>query len=325
MQRAFVTILMNSDPGIYSYVLTNVLTLVWSLLHKFRGQSYPVLVIVTPEVPVADRATLTRLGARIVEVNKVRVSSMKTSDGQVMDLRRRDQLTKIHLWNQTEFDELAYYDSDMYFHLSPADVFDHCPQTARICAAQLLFPHKHSTARTHSAVSYNSGLMVMRPSAAEADSMWRGRAASRSAGCFAFRGGVLATDCSSVALRCDCAATALLATVRMPCSDACSSVAPLSGTLCLCDCACMLRVMLHMPSCRVALSGRQACVEEDRRQRQQTLFSALSPPILRLALSVDCVEIVSRLCRDCQIGQQRAARECRCALARACPVTCPRA
>jgi hypothetical protein len=253
---------------------------------------------------------------------------MKTSDGQVMDLRRRDQLTKIHLWNQTEFDELAYYDSDMYFHLSPADVFDHCPQTARICAAQLLCPHKHSTARTHSAVSYNSGLMVMRTSAAEADSMWRGRAASRSAGCFAFRGGVLATDCSSVALRCDCAATALLATVRMPCSDACSSVAPLSGTVCLCDCACMLRVMLHMPSCRVALmSGRQACVEEDRRQRQRAILcpiSAHSPPCAIRGLRRDCVEIVSRLCRDFQIGQQRAARECRCALARACPVTCPR-
>ena len=92
IKRAFITILMESDPAIYSHVLTNVNVFVWALVHRCKVK-VPVAVAVTREVPQVHRATLANMGAQVIEVDKVTVQDTSS----VKDTRRRDQLTKIHL------------------------------------------------------------------------------------------------------------------------------------------------------------------------------------------------------------------------------------
>lgn len=79
-------------------------------------------------------------------------------------------LCSLRRWNLTQFDELAYYDSDMYFHASPDSIFAHCPLAARMCAVRDV--KAWTTRRPY----YNTGLFVIRPSALVAAELWNARA-----------------------------------------------------------------------------------------------------------------------------------------------------
>lgn len=210
-RRAFITILMVSDPTVYVHVLTNVRVFVYSLVRKHEV-GVPVVVLVTPEVPQEDQRSLVDLGATVlVTPTKLRRAGHVSSGDQ----RRQDQLTKIVLWNLTEFDELAYYDSDLYFHKSPARIFEDCkaerkrranpnetttlrgvppsigagtagPVHLGMCAVR---DYSWWNAALHGGPPelrrrpfFNTGCFVMWPSRREAERLWRGAATATSHG-----------------------------------------------------------------------------------------------------------------------------------------------
>ena len=64
-------------------------------------------------------------------------------------------VTKLHVWNLTEYEQVAYFDSDMIVMKDPAQVFDACGQ-AEFCAVR--DPGMSDD-------YFNAGFMVVRPSA----------------------------------------------------------------------------------------------------------------------------------------------------------------
>ena len=66
--------------------------------------------------------------------------------------------TKLHLWNLTQFDIVAYYDTDFLFLSSPLPLFASCGD-AELCACDDIRLSKGSVGKY-----FNAGMMVLRPS-----------------------------------------------------------------------------------------------------------------------------------------------------------------
>lgn len=90
----------------------------------------------------AEKAWLLSRGVDVIQVAPT-----------VQDPERYHHL-KLHLWQMTNFDQLAFYDSDMIFFRSPDAAFDECGKSL-MCS-------------THDGPDeFNAGFMVVRPNASE--------------------------------------------------------------------------------------------------------------------------------------------------------------
>jgi len=83
----------------------------------------PFIVLVTPEVPEKQVGILESHGA-IVR----RVDTIPAPEGHVhlslTNPRYRDQFTKLHVWNMTEFDRIAFFDADTLSIRAAHRIFD---------------------------------------------------------------------------------------------------------------------------------------------------------------------------------------------------------
>jgi len=85
-------------------------TLTYSLLHDPKTRTthnLPFLVLVTPDVSTTHRDRLTADGATIVEVPHLHADWIKPGD-----IRWRDVLAKLHLFNLTSYRRICFLDSD---------------------------------------------------------------------------------------------------------------------------------------------------------------------------------------------------------------------
>jgi inositol 3-alpha-galactosyltransferase len=71
----------------------------------------PFVVLVTPAVPEKQRSILESHGA-IVKLVPTLSPPPGTVDFNRINPRYRDQFTKLHVWNMTEYDRIAYFDAD---------------------------------------------------------------------------------------------------------------------------------------------------------------------------------------------------------------------
>lgn len=87
-----------------------VRTLAYSLLHDPKTRTthnLPLLVLVTPDVTAAHRDQLAKDGARIIEVPHLHANWIKPGD-----VRWRDVLAKLHLFNLIAYRKICFLDSD---------------------------------------------------------------------------------------------------------------------------------------------------------------------------------------------------------------------
>lgn len=153
-KRAIATLFLNhrysSMPGTYIGLLQNF---VESL--RFSGYSDEILVYVSDD---KDINLIMKLGGAITlkKVPEIIIN-------KVNDERYKKVLTKLHMWDMTDYDQIMYFDLDFIFLKNPESAFDLCG-SAELCATPDMQIHHVDGYRSLSPGSYfNSGFMVIRP------------------------------------------------------------------------------------------------------------------------------------------------------------------
>ena len=128
LKLAYATLLTSVDAEHDAYLLsTRVLN--YQLLHSnstMTSNAIPFLILVTPDVPEWTRRVLANEGASIVEVEKIDMEWMKP-----LSERWRGMMTKLRLFQFTEYDRILFLDADT-FVLKPLDgIFSDRAATSR--------------------------------------------------------------------------------------------------------------------------------------------------------------------------------------------------
>jgi len=118
---------------------------------------YRHLVLVTPDVLPAVRTRLRALGSLVVEVPEIVWAKQPLSIPAIWS----KVFAKLHLWNMTAYDQLAFIDADAFLLDRRADeLFDDCAAAGDVCGS-----HDMGDGLGTSPVTFNVGVMVIRPSA----------------------------------------------------------------------------------------------------------------------------------------------------------------
>lgn len=141
MSSAYVTALCNGDgyvPGVEALGRSLVRT----------GTQYPKLVLVTPDVPEAARATLEKEGWGVHEIEPIENPNPDTNQ---LFARFRNTFTKLRAFALTEYEKLVFLDADTIVLQNIDDLFE---RPAIAAAPDFLLPDR-----------FNSGVMVIEPNA----------------------------------------------------------------------------------------------------------------------------------------------------------------
>ena len=150
-----MAILLTSMPPTEGMDGQRQLRLYTAALHLFvrslraTGNTSPLVALVSDETPEEWLASLREYGIwqRHVQV--------LTSVGTLVHYTR--MVTKLHLWNMTEYDAVAYYDVDQIFMRNPAECFAQCGN-APFCAVQDPGMKR---------IYFNAGFLLLRPNTKE--------------------------------------------------------------------------------------------------------------------------------------------------------------
>ena len=148
-------------PRVWATLLTGVtLNVTLQIEHQMisvrRHSAYPHVTLVTPEVPASARERVRLAGSHLINVTRIE-SSAPAQDPWFADI-----FTKLHIFNFTQFSQIAYVDSDALLIDRRADgIFDECARQGDppFCGVRDL----HNT--TSGGVMLNAGVVVVRPSA----------------------------------------------------------------------------------------------------------------------------------------------------------------
>lgn len=143
-KKVFATLLVQSNKSSERYLS---LAIQWANTLISLSVSPQNIVIFTTEKEYMEK--MKHLGIKMKLISKI--SSIGTLPGYA------DMLTKAHLWNATEYEQIAYYDTDFIFLRSPSVVFEECG-SARLCAVPDRVFHQ-----IHGNGYFNAGMMVIRP------------------------------------------------------------------------------------------------------------------------------------------------------------------
>jgi glycogenin len=132
--------------------LPGVLVLNASL--KRAGTSIPFRLLITEQISQAAKSSLDRHEISYKAVTAIRPATA-VSDAAI---RWADTYSKLHIFNQTDWDKLVYLDADMLMYQPIDELFD-APHMAAVNAGGQL-PGRSDW------VQLNSGLMVVEPSSA---------------------------------------------------------------------------------------------------------------------------------------------------------------
>lgn len=130
-------------------------------LHAFaytlRSSRYTgeILVLYTPDFPIGNaRKTM----------EKFQIVSKQVQTITIPDISHKysKMLTKLHLWNLLEYDQLMYYDVDFIFQGNPMKAFDDCGQTTPLCAVLdqgIRQMKNYENKRSY----FNAGFLILKP------------------------------------------------------------------------------------------------------------------------------------------------------------------
>eukprot|EP00835_Amoeboradix_gromovi_P004535 NODE_358_length_10198_cov_0.265076.p3 type:complete len:311 gc:universal NODE_358_length_10198_cov_0.265076:9048-9980(+) len=142
-KNAYATLMVGQEEQSQKQYLGALILWLSSLKHFEVTQD--IVVMVTPDVSPFVLSLITKFGGKLRFVKRIE------TEGSFK--RYSSMLTKLALWNMTEYDRVAYFDSDHVFLNSPDKIFEDCGD-AIFC----------STPDTQIAETYfNAGLMVIKP------------------------------------------------------------------------------------------------------------------------------------------------------------------
>ena len=121
-RNAFATLLCSRDGGLNDPYWATAQSIVWRLLWSWHAsRKYPVIVFVCPFVPTYQRDVLRGQGAIVHELPLLD----GIIDDRLISIRRWvDQFSKLNMWSFTQYDKIAYLDSDAFPVDNLDDVFD---------------------------------------------------------------------------------------------------------------------------------------------------------------------------------------------------------
>ncbi|WVQ78831.1 hypothetical protein IAT38_000922 [Cryptococcus sp. DSM 104549] len=168
--EAYVTFLSSiSDP----WYLTSTRLLLYQLRHSPPTSSpRPFVVITTSQIPASTEAQLRREGAVVKRVELLDGFPVPTGIAGERNHHWKDQYTKLHIFNLTEFDRVLYLDNDMLL-LQPLDSVWDAPEAQAELAGVGERSKKEaveSDARVMTGVEakerdyLNAGFMLLKPS-----------------------------------------------------------------------------------------------------------------------------------------------------------------
>ena len=145
----------------YSYIslLTNnefmpAMVAMLSSYNKVKT-SYPITVMVLPEVSINNREILKHLGANVLSISQLHPTLFTTEFKGIEEPEGRSYHTcmcKLHIFRLTQFDKLIYVDSDMIFVQNIDELFQ-CD-----CLSAVVDPGYRGIIN-----QFNAGLMVVKP------------------------------------------------------------------------------------------------------------------------------------------------------------------
>ena len=145
-ENAFVTFMVPTETKSLKMYTGCVIIFLKSLLQY--EQTYDIVVMYTPDVNEEDVSIVKNIGKNI---KMVRVEKFENS--YIENRSYKPMITKFHIWNMTQYKQIAYYDSDHIFLQNPVGIFADCG-SSDFCATQ----------DTHIGGDYfNAGLLVIRP------------------------------------------------------------------------------------------------------------------------------------------------------------------
>ncbi|KAL1504247.1 hypothetical protein AB1Y20_010656 [Prymnesium parvum] len=148
-RRAWVTLLTGNSVNYTAMALVQVRSVA-----RFSRLAHHVTLI-TPNVKARARARLAAAGSTVREVPPVEWRHMPPEVGPHWRL----VFTKLHLYNMTDYVQVAFLDADMFLADTMADKVFTCEK--EVCAVR-----DHAVAPETGSFMINVGLLVVRPSAA---------------------------------------------------------------------------------------------------------------------------------------------------------------
>eukprot|EP00039_Didymoeca_costata_P027068 m.17330 g.17330 ORF g.17330 m.17330 type:complete len:244 (+) comp5987_c0_seq2:86-817(+) len=150
---AFVTLLTSSQGGNYGMYVRQVEN--WVNQLNFHGiPKNHIVLLISDDV---DGETKDKLKALNTVVKEVPLYSVH---GRGVHHRYVNTPTKIHMWTLTEWDRIAYFDSDMMFMQNPMKCVLKCPKTADVCGVS----DPVGTWPVPNPEYFNSGALITKPS-----------------------------------------------------------------------------------------------------------------------------------------------------------------
>jgi hypothetical protein len=164
-KRAIVTLLSGPPGNAEKYV---------RLLHFFvyslrnAGYSKEIVVMHTRDYPINHAKLARLLQVRLVPVEKITIPDNKKNK------QYGTMLTKLHIWNLVEYQQVMYYDCDFIFQHNPEPAFDEC-SWSNLCASVDTGMTQYDRTIEHGTY-FNAGFLVIRPSKETYQSLFSKRA-----------------------------------------------------------------------------------------------------------------------------------------------------
>lgn len=151
-KRAIVTLLSGAPANAEKYV-----RLLHYFVYSLRNAGYEgeIAVMHTKDYPINHERLARLLNVRLIPVEKISIPHNKKN------AHYATMLTKLHIWNLTEYEQVIYYDCDFVFQHNPESAFAAC-SWSNLCAT----PDTGITKVDHSIVGgsyFNGGFLVVRP------------------------------------------------------------------------------------------------------------------------------------------------------------------
>ena len=114
-------------------------------------------MLTTPDTPDRQKTQIAHSNVTLRMVPKISAKKVKNRS-------LKNMLTKLNLWDMTEYDQVMFFDSDFIFLHNPASAFHDCGKSS-FCACADTGISGFSRGRLNGNTYFNSGFMVVRPSA----------------------------------------------------------------------------------------------------------------------------------------------------------------
>ncbi|KAI9717935.1 MAG: hypothetical protein M1828_007027 [Chrysothrix sp. TS-e1954] len=137
-QKTFATYLFTRNPSLSDAYFASALQLTYRMLWDLqsRTKAYPLTIFVSPSVSALQRSILAGAGALVREL-----PLLYWKPNTPLQHHQHAQVSKLHMWNQTQFSRIAFLSTDAHPLVNIDRIFAHAeePSAQRCVASELQF------------------------------------------------------------------------------------------------------------------------------------------------------------------------------------------